>query len=79
MLVRQYLYLSELSRLQGNFPYSSPDHSFFVACYKTANGPGSIQKDTIIGFVDVDARPGTKVCATCNKYTLIVGVNDNLL
>ncbi len=59
-LVRQFLYLSELSRLQGNFPYSAPDHSFFVACQKTTDGPGSIQNDIIVGFVDVDARPGTK-------------------
>jgi hypothetical protein len=42
---RPYLYLSELSRLQNNFPYSDERHSFFVAV-------GSIDdEDQIVGFV----------------------------
>ena len=53
-LSRHYYYLSELSRLQGNFPYGDVEHSFFVACQKVN------QKEIIVGFVDVDARPGTK-------------------
>ena len=40
---RPYLYLSELSRLQNNFPYSDESHSFFVAV-------GCID-DQIVGFV----------------------------
>ncbi len=65
IVVRQYLYLSELSRLQGNFPYSAKDHSFFIACEKqhqSSSLPASSRsgKEKIIGFVDVDARPGKK-------------------
>jgi len=69
MLVRQYMYLSELSRLQGNFPYGDVEHSFFIACLKQPKksdplsrtiGGNNNRNDIIIGFVDVDARPGTK-------------------
>lgn len=62
-LVRPYLYLSELSRLQGNFPYGNNEHSFFIACLRKdqlSNYNTNDRKETIIGFVDVDARPGTK-------------------
>ena len=60
--LRQYYYLSELSRLQGNFPYGDVEHSFFVACQRRqeSSPPKSNEKDQIIGFVDVDARPRKK-------------------
>lgn len=61
MVVRQYLYLSELSRLQGNFPYGNVEHTFFIACLRqdSSSNIKNNNKETIIGFVDVDARPGT--------------------
>ena len=59
--MRRFDYLSELSRLQGNFPYGDVQHSFFVACLKQKE-PSFKSKDQhqIIGFVDVDARPRKK-------------------
>ncbi len=77
ILVRQYLYLSELSRLQGNFPYSAPNHSFFVACFKNYNHSSPKQKDTIIGFVDVDARPGTKESDAPRPYLSDLAVHPS--
>lgn len=52
-LIRPYLYLSELQRLQSNFPYSDPHHHFFIA-YDLKEPTGKI-----VGFVDVDGRPST--------------------
>eukprot|EP00557_Chaetoceros_sp_GSL56_P000669 CAMPEP_0176493968 /NCGR_PEP_ID=MMETSP0200_2-20121128/9833_1 /TAXON_ID=947934 /ORGANISM="Chaetoceros sp., Strain GSL56" /LENGTH=319 /DNA_ID=CAMNT_0017891669 /DNA_START=105 /DNA_END=1061 /DNA_ORIENTATION=+ len=67
-LVRPYLYLHELSRLQKNFPHDNnvvqstnsnvqPYHVFYVAC-STCTVVGRQEK--IVGFVEVDSRPGTK-------------------
>jgi len=53
-IVRPYLFLSELSRLQGNFPYDDDKHTFFIACVSDE------ESETIIGFVDVDTRPRKK-------------------
>ena len=47
--IRPYLYLSELSRLKGNFPYNEDEHMFFVAC--TLDDKNN---EKIIGFVDVN-------------------------
>jgi len=57
-LIRPYLYLNELQRLQSNFPYSDPKHYVFVA---------SIGK-AIVGFVDVDGRPSTMAKAPPRPY-----------
>lgn len=54
-LIRPYLYLSELSRLQGNFPYNEDEHMFFVACTLDEKN-----NEKIIGFVDVDIRKPRK-------------------
>lgn len=53
ILVRPYLYLSELQRLQSNFPYERKAHFMFVACGNNNLNDGS---EHVIGFVDVDAR-----------------------
>jgi len=59
-LVRPYLYLSELSRLQSNFPYGGTEleHVFFVACSNTTSTTSG--EEEILGFVDIDARPSPK-------------------
>jgi len=49
--------LAELNRLQQNFPYMDPDrHRMLVA---TLNNDNDDDKTTIVGFVDIDARPAT--------------------
>ena len=60
--VRPYLYLSELSRLQGNFPYDNDVHSFLVACTMVD------KQERIIGFVDVDRRDGKKMSDAPRPY-----------
>jgi ribosomal protein S18 acetylase RimI-like enzyme len=111
-LVRPYLYLHELSRLQNNFPhnvlYSSrgnnghtggraletqqPDHVFYVAC-TTCNVENSNAKvptqqqqqqqrrrqyqETIVGFVEVDSRPGKKQNDPPRPYLSDLAVHRN--
>mmetsp|Transcript_14542 Transcript_14542/g.20741 ORF Transcript_14542/g.20741 Transcript_14542/m.20741 type:complete len:276 (-) Transcript_14542:689-1516(-) len=53
-LVRPYVYLSELQRLQSNFPYDGKLHAVFVVCCRNA---AIGKKEDVIGFVDIDARP----------------------
>ena len=51
---RRLTQIAELNRLQQNFPYVDVDlHQMLVATTTTTNG----EKDTVIAFVDVDARP----------------------
>ena len=65
-LIRPYLYLSELSRLQGNFPYDNEVHTFFVACWG----------EKIIGFVDVDKRKGKKISDAPRPYLSDLAVHS---
>lgn len=69
-VIRPYLFLSELSRLQGNFPYDISEHSFFVACTMvTEEGSDkAIKEEKIIGFVDVDTRRGRKLSDAPRPY-----------
>jgi len=71
-LVRPYLFLSELARLQGNFPYDDKVHAFFVAC----SLEGTSKEEKIIGFVDVDIRPGTKIRDAPRPYLSDLAVHD---
>ena len=53
--------LSELNRLQQNFPYNKDEecHEMFVAIRRrqqTTNNDDDDDQDTVIGFVDIDGR-----------------------
>ena len=76
VLSRQFFYLSELSRLQCNFPYSDPDHSFFVACEKKSSSSNK-KDDKIVGFVDVNARPGTRETDAPRPYLSDLAVSPS--
>lgn len=96
-LVRPYLFLHELSRLQKNFPHNvvhstakPPDHVFYVACTTAAtssstckvehsNGTASKQpqRETIVGFVEVDSRPGKKQNDAPRPYLSDLAVHRN--
>lgn len=57
------LRLGELNRLQQNFPYSDDRHFMFVAIDNSEENEESRtddEEETIIGFVDLDARPATR-------------------
>jgi ribosomal protein S18 acetylase RimI-like enzyme len=82
IIVRQYLYLSELSRLQDNFPYSDCDHSFFVACEKRPPSTSTSQKwhnqkEKVIGFVDVNQRPRKKESDAPRPYLSDLAVHPD--
>lgn len=69
-LVRPYLYLSELQRLQSNFPYSDAHHHFFIAYDRE-------QPTVVVGFVDVDGRPSTLQNAPPRPYLSDLAVQPN--
>ncbi len=69
-LVRPYLYLSELSRLQGNFPYDEKVHTFYVACCMED------KEEKVIGFVDVDKREGKKLSDAPRPYLSDLAVHS---
>jgi ribosomal protein S18 acetylase RimI-like enzyme len=71
--LRPYLYLSELSRLQGNYPYEEDVHAFYIAC----SGVGSSSEEHIVGFVDVDTRPGTKISDAPRPYLSDLAVHGD--
>ncbi len=55
---RRLLKLSELNRLQQNFPYVDTDlHQMFVAVETRKDEITPTKPRTIVGFVDIDARP----------------------
>jgi len=63
IFVRPFLYASELQRLQENFPYNKTCHSYLVACRKN-----DVEKEVVIGFVDIDARPAKNADAPPRPY-----------
>ena len=64
IFVRPFLYASELQRLQDNFPYNDKHlHTYFVACTKK-----DVDKEIVIGFVDIDARPSKNADAPPRPY-----------
>jgi ribosomal protein S18 acetylase RimI-like enzyme len=69
-LIRPYLFLSELSRLQGNFPYDDKVHAFYVACCMED------KEEKIIGFVDVDKRDGKKISDAPRPYLSDLAVHS---
>uniref|UniRef100_A0A7S3V7G1 N-acetyltransferase domain-containing protein n=2 Tax=Chaetoceros debilis TaxID=122233 RepID=A0A7S3V7G1_9STRA len=69
-VIRPYLFLSELSRLQLNFPYNICEHSFFVACTMVTEerDDKAMKEEKIIGFVDVDTRRVRKISDAPRPY-----------
>lgn len=66
-LMYHYHRMLELDRVQNNFPYDSSRHDYFVAC---------CPEGTIIGFVDIDARPSARKDAPPRPYLSDLAVSS---
>jgi len=66
---RHYHLISELNRLQTNFPYNLESHVMFVSCRRSDG--------TILGFVDIDCRPSRLRNAPPRPYLSDLAVKDS--